>query len=330
MLLTTSLLLAVGCQVPAAPPAEVQRAHECTALTEPPCSYMAVQQTKDLVRADDRCIAWLRGKHNGGAAPLRHFLAGPRVVNDTYGLFFYDPEGGYVAAYQKDYGYRLHGWRNGVMVVQHEDGTLFSALSGLAFAGPRTGHQLQRVPSYVTAWGAWLLMHPESTAYDLFDGKRYPLVELPTAPNEVSVRSRGRPDPRLPPETMVLGVRVGNACVAFPLAGLPPRAVMQDKVGDWTISVLWLAATDSATAYRAVKDGTLLALQPDPVAPDVAPFRDTNTGTRWSMAGRAIDGLLRGHELTWVDSIQCRWFAWSAEYPHTTVHQPAAPGGAAK
>src|SRR5258706_246608 len=84
------------------------------ALTEPPCSYCSTQNRKNLIRADDRVIAWLRGAHNGGAIPMRHFLAAPRVINDTYGLFFYDPDGDYVTAYKKDYGYEFYGWRGGV------------------------------------------------------------------------------------------------------------------------------------------------------------------------------------------------------------------------
>ena len=81
-------------------------------ITEPPCSYCSTHHVKSLIRGNDRVIAWLRADHNGGAFPIRLFLAGPRVVNDTYGLFFYDPDGGYVAAYEKDYGYQFHGWRN--------------------------------------------------------------------------------------------------------------------------------------------------------------------------------------------------------------------------
>ena len=59
-------------------------------LTEPPCSYCSTENRKGLVRADDRVVAWIRGTHNGGAIALRHFLAASRVINDTYGLFFYD------------------------------------------------------------------------------------------------------------------------------------------------------------------------------------------------------------------------------------------------
>ncbi len=303
---------------------EVLPASKCAPLNEPPCSYVLSQHAKALVKPDDRAVAWIRGKHNGGAIPWRHFLAGPRVINDTYGLFFYDPEGGYVAAYEKAYGYELHGWRRGVMVVRHTDGTLFSALTGEAFAGPRQGQRLNRVPNLCTTWGHWLMLHPESTAYDLFDGAKYPVVELPTTPDPVSVQSRGPVDARLPAEAEVLGVRVGAVYMAFPLDGLPSRAVLQDKVGGFTIAVLWLASTHSAVAFRAAKDGALLELAVDPVAADADPFKDRNTGTRWSMAGRGIDGLLRGHELEWVDGVQCKWFAWVAEHPETAIHQRAA------
>ena len=108
-------------------------------LTEPQCSYCSTQHRKKLVQDEDLVLAWIRGAHNGGAIPVRHFLSGPRVINDTYGLFFYDPDGGYIAAYKKDYGYKFHGWRGGVMVVQGRDGTLWSALSGVAFDGPQKG-----------------------------------------------------------------------------------------------------------------------------------------------------------------------------------------------
>jgi len=49
-------------------------------ITEPQCSYASTQNRKGLVRYDDRVVAWLRAAHNGGAVPIRHFLAGPRVI----------------------------------------------------------------------------------------------------------------------------------------------------------------------------------------------------------------------------------------------------------
>lgn len=45
-------------------------------LIEPPCSNCKTQHLTGLIRKDDRVVAWLRSRHNGGAVPLRHFLAG--------------------------------------------------------------------------------------------------------------------------------------------------------------------------------------------------------------------------------------------------------------
>lgn len=292
-------------------------------LTEPPCSYCSTQHRSGLVRTDDRVIAWTRAVHNGGAIPIRHFLAAPRVINDTYGLFFYDPDGDYVSAFRKDYGYEFYGWRRGVMVVRGRDGTLWSALSGTAIDGPQRGKRLERIPSFTTTWGYWLMLHPESTAYNLFDGKRYPVAELPTAMSADAAQTLGSVDPRLKPETQVLGVSVGDRFRAYPLAGLPERECLTDRPDEEGVVVFWYGPTRSSVAYRPTVDGRALSFFADAGSPETAPFKDRETGTRWTLAGRAVDGPLRGKELSWVDSVQCRWHAWAADHPETSVH--AAP-----
>jgi hypothetical protein len=291
-------------------------------LTEPPCSYCANQQRKGFIRTDDPVIAWVRGAHNGGAIPLRHFLSGPRVINDTYGLFFYDPDGGYVSAFRKDYGYDFYGWRRGVMVVKGRDGTLWSALTGCAFEGPQAGHCLERLPSFPTQWGYWLMLHPESTAYDLFDGKRYPVTELPSSMTAEAKQSMGSPDSRLQPLQPILGIELDSAGKAFPLDESTERACWLDHVGDKDIAVLWYGPTRSAIAYNRQLGDRLLTLYADSISPETAPFKDKETGTRWTLAGRGIDGPLRGQELNWVRSVQCRWYAWASEYPKTSVYSP--------
>jgi hypothetical protein len=312
------LLLTVA--APAADPKLVARPGLFKALTEPQCSYASTQHRTGLVKAEDRAVAWLRAAHNGGAIPIRHFLAAPRVINDTYGLFFYDPDGGYVSAFKKDYGYEFHGWRGGVMVARGKDGTLWSALSGRAFAGPQAGRRLERIPSLVTDWGYWLMLHPESTAYDLFGGKKYPTAALPTRMTREARESMGTPDPRLPAEAPVLGVEAGGRTRAFPLDPRLERACVMDQVGDTPVAVFWYGPTATAVAFRPVVDGRPLTFHADSISPETAPFKDRETGTRWTIAGRAVDGPLRGKELTWVDSVQCRWYAWAMEYPETTLH----------
>lgn len=288
-------------------------------LTEPQCSYCATQHRKRLIDDGDLVLAWIRGAHNGGAIPVRHFLAGPRVINDTYGLFFYDPEGGYVAAYKKDYGYKFHGWRGGVMVAEGRDGTLWSALSGVAFDGPQKGKRLERIPSLTTQWAHWMMLHPESTAYDLFDGKKYKVTPLPDAKSSDALASRGPLDSRMSADTLVLGVDAGEKPIAVPLDVKVKQACYATEVDSKPITVFWYGPTRSAVAFHSLHEGRTLTFSIDEIAPETAPFKDKETGTRWTLAGRAVDGPLKGQELAWVPSIQCYWYAWSSEYPLTEV-----------
>jgi uncharacterized protein DUF3179 len=289
-------------------------------LTEPPCSYASTQNRKGFIRNDDRVIAWVRGAHNGGAIPIRLFLSAPRVINDTYGLFFYDPDGGYVSAFKKDYGYEFFGWRGGVMVARGRDGTLWSALSGRGLEGPKKGERLERIPSLLTDWGYWLMLHPESTAYDLFDGKKYPAAELSAVLSAEAKETMEAVDVRLKPQASVLGVELGELTKAYPLDGAGERACFTDNPGGESIAVFWYEPTKSAVAFNTKLKERSLTFYADPVSPETAPFKDKETGTRWTLAGRAVDGPLKGQELQWVRSVQCNWYAWVAEYPDTLLY----------
>src|SRR5207245_8285412 len=106
----------------------------------------------------------------------------------------------------------------------------------------------------------------------------------------------------------------------YPLDGLGERACLTDEVADRSVAVFCYRPTRSAIAYDGRLDGRKLTFYADDTSPETAPFKDRETGTRWTLAGRGVDGPLRGQELTWVPSIQCRWYAWAAEYPGTGVY----------
>ncbi len=311
-------------------PAVVVSADPVDPLVEPPCSYCIEQHEKGLIQNDDRVLAWIRGAHNGGAFPLRFFFTRPLVINDTYGLFFFDQNGGFVAAYEKDYGYSFHGWRNGVMVVKGPDGSLWSTLTGRAIEGPSSGKQLVRVPNLMMSWGHWLLLHPESTAYNLFEGKTYADKPVSWEPVPEAVKSMGPADPRLDPQSAVMGVEATHGTAAFALNGLADRDVLTGNVGDQPVVVFWYGPTQSAVSFSPIVNGQKLSFYPDSISPATAPFKDRETGTRWSLAGRGIDGPLRGVELTWQPGIQCHWFAWAAEYPETSLIEKPEPADDAK
>lgn len=349
-----SVLTAAVCA--AAEPPVVADPDAFRTLVNPACSHCrdeARRRARDLTPGD-RVLAWTRGYSDGGAIPVRFFLNPYRVISDSYGVFVHDPDAGFSRGFAPSYEFRFHGWRNGVMVMRHADGTLYSCLSGLAFDGPNKGRRLTPVPAVVSDWGGWLEKYPDAVAYRMFE--KYQPVEAPAADHPGSLKSRGKPDPRLAPAAEVLGVWTGTAARAFPIEELARTGFIADDLGGDPLVVFWEPATRTASAYRpvAAQPRKYKAPQPDatgiskpdegiPVpgggsivsprklnlglAPKASPgrFRDAETQSFWDVTGRCVAGELKGYTLQWVDSVQVKWFAWAAEYPDGSVYATRTP-----
>src|SRR6516164_6106077 len=189
-------------------------------LVNPDCSHCRdeAKRRANELRDADPVLCWIRdtkGKYNGGAIPVRFFLNPYRVISDSYGVFVYDPDAGYARGFAPSYDFSFYGWRNGVMVMKHKDGTLYSCLTGIAFAGPKKGTRLEPMPTLVSDWGFWLKHYPGGVAYKMFE--KYQPVELPRSLHEESRKSRAPADRRLAEETLVLGVVHGKSARAYPV-----------------------------------------------------------------------------------------------------------------
>jgi hypothetical protein len=296
-------------------------------LVNPECSHCrdeALRRAADL-KDDDRVLSWIRGYSDGGAIPYRFFLNPYRVISDSYGVFVYDPDAGYARGFAPSYDFSFHGWRNGVMVMKHKDGTLYSCLTGLAFEGPNKGDRLKAVPTLVTDWHFYLKRYPGGVAYKMFE--KYQPVELPNTANADSRQSRTRMDQRLPDETMVLGVSEGDSAWAYPQEILAKSGLIHEDVDGQPRVILWYGPTKTAAAYRPLaappekiaEKPRAVTLEANATVP-TAPFIDKETGSHWDIAGRAVDGPLQGWTLTWLEGVQVRWFAWAAEYPETSIY----------
>jgi hypothetical protein len=340
---------------PSSPPENprlVEKPDAFQTLVNPNCSHCKDEAKRrgGELRPDDRVLAWIRGYSEGGAIPFRFFLAPYRVISDSYGVFVYDPDAGFARGFAPSYDFRFRGWRGGVMVMKHKDGTLYSCLSGLAFAGPRRGDRLKPVPTVVSNWGWWLKQYPDAVAYHMFD--KYQPLELPTEANPDSVKSRGTTDPRLPSGEMVLGVWTGKSARAYPVATLAKSGFVRDEIDGEPIVVLWEPATRTASAFRPIASQPRKFKAPNPDASGVSPsdegtplpmgtpvvparkltlshasnkqigaYIDAETKSCWDVAGRCVSGPLKGWTLEWVDGVQVKWFAWAAEHRGTSLYQ---------
>lgn len=337
-------------------PPVIARPDAFETLVNPMCSHCRdeAKRRADELKPADRVLCWTRGYSEGGAIPMRFFLNAYRVISDSYGVFVYDPDAGYARGFAPSYEFRFHGWRNGVMVMKHKDGTLYSCLTGVGLEGPNKGKRLKPIPTLVSDWGFWLEHYPGAVAYHMFD--KYKPVDLPASANADSLQSRGKPDGRLKPETPVLGVWSGKTARAYPIEQLSKAGIIRDMVDGEPIVILWEPRTHSASSYRLVASqprkfsgprpnsiggspadsGTPLPADAPVLASRkvtlsaaaksaVGPFTDAQTHSSWDIAGRCVAGELKGWTLEWIDSVQVKWFAWAAEHPETVIFTADKP-----
>jgi len=152
---------------------------------------------------------------------------------------------------------------------------------------------------------------------------KYKPTALESSVNDDSLRTRSRADPRLAPDTMVLGVWDGTHARAYPLDALEKAGVIHDSSNGVPRIVLWYGPTRTAAAYHqpwgtsGLKGDAGWIFSVD-TAGGAAPFVDARTALHWDITGRSADG---GPRLAWMDCVQVKWFAWAAEYPETSIYR---------
>ncbi len=332
MLAMALLLAALGSEPGAGNDKAVFRPDMFQTLINPACSHCVDEARRQAgaLRDDDRVLCWIRGKYDGGAIPYRWFLVPYRVISDTYGVFVYDADADFVRGYPASLDYRFHGWRNGVMVIRHQDGTLFDCLTGLAFDGPRKGEHLTPIPTLESDWGPWLKANPGTVAYAMVS--KFQPQSAPRSLLLESRKTRPDPDPRLDAEERVFGLAAGGASCAWPLKTFGARPELRNITLDGKKAmILWDSRTRTTAAYAPETEGE--EAKPATFVVDLSypesPWVDRETGSRWSIVGRAVSGPRKGQMLRWLPGVMVKWYAWAAEYPKSSLEdRPEGDGKA--
>jgi hypothetical protein len=219
---------------------------------------------------------------------------------------------------------------------EEEGSSLWPQMLGAAFCGPAEGTELGMFPSIEIQWEDWLALHPDTKVvssrtgagrtYTLYPYGRYedlnnpqtlfPLVDL---------------DTRRPPKERILGILARNGQgIAFPFGALRDAAADSDGlwVADYDLAgggagpggtdpmvVLWDEAAGTAIAFRPGTPTRDLTLQVVNGA-----FVDAETGSEWTIDGRAISGPLQGQKLLPIPKAYVSfWFAFSQIFPNPVI-----------
>jgi hypothetical protein len=205
-------------------------------------------------------------------------------------------------------------------------GSWWQQLSGEAVVGSLLGTRLERLPVQLASFAAFRSAFPNgqvltretgierawgTTPYAGFDRSPFPGLY------------RGPLDDRLGTMDRVLGIEGDAGSLAVPYALLAEVGALELEVDGEPAVALWLPGLPSALDQqqiiagrdigmaalfsRTLPDGRVLALEPEGTG-----FVDSETGSRWNIFGRAVDGPLAGSRLTQLVATPALWYSWAA------------------
>ena len=216
-------------------------------------------------------------------------------------------------------------------------------LTGEGIVGDLAGAQLAFIPAQVVSWTAFRDAHPTGLVLaepvaGRYGANPYPFYDTPDEQPflflDPATQLYAQADPRLLPKERVAAVEVNGESVAFPYTRLAEERVIHYQIGGQEIVVFFefgtntaLGAIDIATAadvgatgvFNPVSEGQSLTFRP---ADDSSGggFVDNETGSTWSILGRALTGPLAGRQLERYVAQDHLWFAWAAFKPDTQVY----------
>jgi len=158
----------------------------------------------------------------------------------------------------------------------------------------------------------------------------FPKSRFPALDGPLYVEARDADTPR---DAWVLGVVVDGQARAFELNLLTRYEVVNDRIGDRPVAVVWCPLANSAAIYdRRVGDRTLEFEPSGMLMYGSIVFEDRETESYWPLLQeRALYGPLEGRVLTRIPgAVKARFADWVAQHPDTLVwslrgHQHLSP-----
>ncbi len=270
------------------------------------------------------------------------------IVNDTVGgepvTITYCPLCNTAIGYYRQLGDRILDfgtsgrlYNSALVMYDRQTESLWAHYTGQAIAGALTGSQLELIPVATVAFETFLDEHPNGLVMTRPGGfgRSYgtnPYVNY-DSPDGNPFLFGGVPNPSLPPQTRVLVIRHGGTSLAVQHGTLQSQGVLSLDLDGSQVVAFHLPGTATPIQNQQVAfgrdvgatgvfdptvDGQMLTFTPQPDAassdgPEAVV--DDQTGSTWSILGRALDGPLAGTQLQPIEHIDTFWFAAAAYYP---------------
>lgn len=235
-----------------------------------------------------------------------------------------------------DFGTSGMLYKSDLVMYDRQTHSLWAQMEGRALVGDLAGTKLSWLPSNTIAYGEWKTLFPGGRVLSRDTGHRRQYGRNPyegyDEPGVHPFLFFDQVDRRLPPKERVVGIVVGDGAKAYPFSVLVKRRVLADTFNGQLLVIFYRPGTLSAldqnviaqsrdvgatAVFNPVLDGTPLTFEAIETG-----FRDKETGSLWSLLGRAYQGPLAGKTLRPIIHVDAFWFAWAAFQPKTKVHEP--------
>ncbi|MBW3604411.1 MAG: DUF3179 domain-containing protein [Actinobacteria bacterium] len=232
-----------------------------------------------------------------------------------------------------DFGTSGRLWNSNLVMYDRSTRSLWSQFTGEAIVGERLGTTLERVPMQIVAFSDFAEQFPDGQVLSRDTGHNRPYGSNPYVgydSAESPFLFDGETGGDLPQMARIVTTGGDADPVAYPLDTLQKEQVITDTVDGDPVVVFWAPGTASALdaqdiseaadvgatgVFRPVADGQELTFVPE----GDEQFRDTETGSTWTVLGTAVDGPLAGEQLERVPHDDTFWFVQFAFRPETRV-----------
>ena len=211
-------------------------------------------------------------------------------------------------------------YQSNVLLYDHQTESLWSQLREEAVTGPQAGTRFQALPAVTTTWAAWRRAHHDVLVLSPDTGHRRNYAEDPYADYARSPALMFPPkqvDSRLPAKEMVLGIRIGDAATAYPLAALARAGRIEDTIGGRRVHIEYDVGARSVRSVQG-EDGQLLvattlywfawaAFHPDTAVWRVPgqPRRQPSPLSGGAEGSNAVE--IVSHDAAWTDAFGFGW-----------------------
>ncbi len=210
-------------------------------------------------------------------------------------------------------------YNSNLVMYDRTSQSYWSQALGQAITGEYTGTKLERIPFDLASWGDWKQLNTDSKVLSRDTGFSRPYGADPyggyyTSPNVLFPISHR--DDRLGVKEIVVGLENDGIYRAYKLEQIEASKIINDEIGGKSFA-LFSMQPFMVRVYDREIDGQTLEFEFNAANNN---FIDKQTNSQWNFDGVAVEGVMKGKQLTRLPFDEGFWFEWVAFHPSTELY----------